>query len=135
MSKHRARLPKMTSGLLELQERLSAELGVRLSGIFKRYRGLAFCGRNDVLFAEHWTPDVAASGYDFEGYEIKGDEIFLHGVENSCGFVYRISIAFPVRLIDDPSQVEAYFAQQYATAKSRAALPAWTVATNAGSAV
>jgi hypothetical protein len=129
------KLSKKTSDLLELQERLSAELSVRLGEIFKRYRGLAFCGRNDILFAEHWTPEVAASGYDFEGYKIKGEEILLRGVENSCGFVYRISIAFPMRLIDHPGQIEAYFAQQYAEARSRASIPASPAGTNVPSTV
>ena len=46
--------------LLALQEATNAELGVRLAGIFQRYRKLAFIGRNDNLFTEHWTPEVAA---------------------------------------------------------------------------
>src|SRR5262245_19960101 len=95
-------LPKKTSTMLELQDKLSAELSGRLAEIFKSYRGLACLSRNDTLFSEHWTPELAASGYDFESYEIKGEEIALHGVEYACGFVYRISIAFPMNLIDDP---------------------------------
>jgi hypothetical protein len=56
---------------------------------------------------------MAAAGYDFEGFEIKGVNIVLHGVENACGFIYRISIALPLQLIDDASAIEAYFQQQY----------------------
>ena len=126
----RMKLPEKTSRLLELQEMLSAELSVRLGEIFKRYRGLAFLGRNDNLFAEHWTPELAASGYDFEGFEIKGDEMALHGVENACGFIYRISITFPIHLIDDPAKIEAYFTQQYAEARSRAELAVPSAGTN-----
>jgi hypothetical protein len=46
-----------------LQEATNAGLRLRLAGIFQRYRKLAFIGRNDNLFTEHWTPEVAA-GYD-----------------------------------------------------------------------
>ena len=66
----RMELPRTTSGLLALQEATNAELRVRLAGIFQRYRKLAFMGRNDNLFTEHWTPEVAAAGYDFDGFEI-----------------------------------------------------------------
>jgi hypothetical protein len=45
----------------------------------------------------------------FDGFEIKGATIVLHGVENACGFLYRINIAFPVNLIDDATAIEAYF--------------------------
>jgi hypothetical protein len=107
------RLPSTTSRLLDLQEATNAELRVRLGKIFKRYRGLAFIGRNDNLFTEHWTPEVAAAGYDFEGFEIKGANIVLHGVENACGFIYRINIALPLDLIDDVAAIEAYFQHQY----------------------
>src|SRR6478736_1639881 len=112
------KLPTTTSKLLALQEATNAELRVRLAGIFQRYRKLAFIGRNDNLFTEHWTPEVAAAGYAFDGFEIKGADIVLHGVENACGFIYRISIAFPLELIDDPSAIEAYFQQQYAGSKA-----------------
>jgi len=105
----RMQLPSTTSRLLALQEDIIAELRLRLGEIFQRYRGLAFAGRNDNLFTEHWTPEEAASGYDFDSYEIKGAEMVLHGVENACGFIYRISISFPLELVDSPAAIEAYF--------------------------
>jgi hypothetical protein len=108
------KLPSSTSKLLALQEATNTELSARLGEIFKRYRSLAFIGRNDSLFTEHWTPGQAAAGYDFEGYEIKGSEIILCGVENACGFIYRISVAFPLDLIDDTAAIEAYFQRQAA---------------------
>ncbi len=111
------KLPSTTSRLLALQEATNAKLRVRLTEIFQRYRGLAFAKRNDNLFTEHWTPEMAAAGYDFDGFEIKCAHIVLHGVENACGFIYRISIAFPLDLIDDASAIEAYFQQQYAESK------------------
>jgi hypothetical protein len=106
------KLPATTSKLLALQEATNAELRVRLNGIFQRYRKLAFIGRNDNLFTEHWTPEVAAAGYDFDGFEIKGTTIVLHGVENACGFIYRINIALPLALVDDANAIEAYFQRQ-----------------------
>src|SRR4051812_21463654 len=106
------KLPSTTSKLLALQEATNAELRVRLAGIFQRYRKLAFIGRNDNLFTEHWTPEVAAAGYDFDGFEIKGTNIVLHGVENACGFIYRINISLPLELIDDAKAIEAYFQRQ-----------------------
>ena len=112
------KLPSTTSRLLALQEATNAELRIRLSAIFQSYRSLAFVKRNDNLFTEHWTPELAAAGYDFEGFEIKGANIVLHGVENACGFIYRISIGFPLELIDDASAIDAYFQQQYAENKA-----------------
>ena len=112
------KLPSTTSRLLALQEATNAELRVRLNEIFQRYRSMAFVKRNDNLFTEHWTPEIAAAGYDFEGFEIKGANIVLHGVENACGFIYRISIGFPLELIDDASAIDAYFQQQYAESKA-----------------
>jgi hypothetical protein len=120
------KLPSTTSKLLDLQEATNAELRVRLGEIFQRYRGLAFVGRNDNLFTEHWTPEVAASGYDFEGFELKGANIVLHGVENACGFIYRISISLPLELIDDAAAIEAYFQRQFAERKAEAELAATT---------
>jgi hypothetical protein len=116
------KLPATTSKLLALQEAMNAELRVRLSGIFQRYRKLAFIGRNDNLFTEHWTPEVAAAGYDFDGFEIKGTTIVLHGVENACGFIYRINIALPLELIDDAVRIEAYFQRQVTERKAEAEL-------------
>ena len=111
-------LPSTTSELLALQEATNAALRVRLNEIFQRYRSLAFVKRNDNLFTEHWTPELAAAGYDFDGFEIRGANIVLHGIENACGFIYRISIGFPLELIDDASAIEAYFQQQYAESKA-----------------
>jgi hypothetical protein len=112
------KLPQTTSGLLALQEATNAELRLRLAGIFQRYRKLAFIGRNDNLFTEHWTPEVAAAGYVFDGFEIKDATIVLHGVENACGFIYRINIALPLDLIDDPAAIEAYFQKRVDEAKA-----------------
>lgn len=129
------KLPATTSKLLALQEATNAELRARLAGIFQRYRKLAFIGRIDNLFTEHWTPEVAAAGYDFDGFEIKGTNIVLHGIENACGFIYRINIALPLELIDDAKAIEAYFQRQMdenkaepelATATPRTAEPAET---------
>jgi hypothetical protein len=121
------KLPSTTSGLLALQEATNTELRVRLGEIFKRYRGLAFIGRSDNLFTEHWTPEVAAAGYDFEGFELNGANIVLHGAENACGFIYRISITFPLDLIDEAAAIEAYFQRQYAERKAESELAATTL--------
>jgi len=118
------KLPSTTSKLLALQVATNAELRARLGEIFKRHRSHAFLGRNDNLFTEHWTPELAAAGYDFEGFEIKAAEIVLHGVENACGFVYRISIAFPLELIDDDAAIDAFFERQHAERKSDLAFTA-----------
>jgi hypothetical protein len=112
------KLPATTSKLLALQEATNAELRLRLAGIFQRYRKLAFIGRNDNLFTEHWTPEVAAAGYDFDGFEIKDGNIVLHGVENACGFTYRINIALPMEIIDNAAAIEAYFQRQLAESKA-----------------
>jgi hypothetical protein len=112
------KLPSTTSKLLALQEATNAELRLRLAEIFQRYRKLAFIGRNDNLFTEHWTPEVAAAGYDFDGFEIKDGNIVLHGVENACGFIYRISINLPIEIIDNATAIEAYFQRQLSESKS-----------------
>ena len=95
---------------------------MRLNGIFQRYRKLAFIGRNDNLFTEHWTPEVAAAGYDFDGFEIKAGNIVLHGVENACGFIYRINITLPLEIIDDVVAIEAYFQRQVTERKAESEL-------------
>jgi hypothetical protein len=118
------KLPTSTSGLLALQEATNAELRLRLGEIFMRYRGLAFAGRSDNLFTEHWTPQVAAAGYELDGFEVKDGQMVLHGVEHSCGFIYRISIGFPLGLIDSPPAIEEYFEIQFAEARKGAAVPA-----------
>jgi len=120
------KLPATTSKLLALQEATNAELRLRLAGIFQRYRKLAFIGRNDNLFTEHWTPEVAAAGYDFDGFEIKDGNIVLHGVENACGFIYRINITLPMEIIDNAAAIEAYFQRQLAESKAE---PELTTAT------
>jgi hypothetical protein len=106
------KLPSPTSRLLALQEAMNVELNARLGEIFKRYRSVVFLGRHDNLFTEHWTPEVAAAGYDFEGYEIKSTDIVLRGVECACGFIYRISVSFPLEFIDDAAAIESYFHRQ-----------------------
>ena len=116
------KLPSTTSKLLALQEATNAELRLRLAGVFQRYRKLAFIGRNDNLFTEHWTPEVAAAGYDFDGFEIKGVNIVLHGVENACGFIYRINVTLPVEIIDNAAAIEAYFQRQLAESKAESEL-------------
>jgi hypothetical protein len=118
------KLPSTTSKLLALQEATNTELRMRLSGIFQRYRSLAFLGRNDNLFTEHWTPEVAATGYDFDGFEIKSGSIVLHGVENACGFIYRINISLPQDIIDDAAALEAYFQRLVAESQAESNLPA-----------
>jgi hypothetical protein len=115
-------LPQATSGLLALQQATNAELRARLAGIFQRYRKLAFIGRNDNLFTEHWTPEVAAAGYDFDGFEIKGANIVLHGIENACGFIYRINISLPLEIIDDAAAIGAYFQRPLAESKAESEL-------------
>jgi hypothetical protein len=123
------KLPSTTSKLLALQEATNAELRLRLAGIFQRYRKLAFIGRNDNLFTEHWTTEVAAAGYDFDGFEVKGANIVLHGVENACGFIYRINITLPLKIIDDAAAIEAYFQRQLADSKAESELTAATSGT------
>lgn len=118
------RLPTTTSKLLALQEATQAALHARLDEIFRQYRGMAFIGRDDKLFSEHWTPEQAAAGYVFDGFEIKEGNIVLRGSEDACGFVYRISISFPMELIDNASAIEAYFQRFYAENKANSELSA-----------
>ena len=125
------KLPSTTSKLLALQKATTAELRGRLNEVFQRYRWMAFIGRRDNLFTEHWTPEVAAAGYDFDGFEIKGASIILHGVENACGFVYHINIALPLELIDDPAAIEAYFQRRFA--ESNAEAEVWAAAPSGSS--
>jgi hypothetical protein len=74
------------------------------------------------LFTEHWTPEVAAAGYDFDGFEIKGGNIVLHGVENACGFIYRINVTLPMEIIDNAAAIEAYFQRQLSQSKAESEL-------------
>ena len=70
-----------------------------------------------------------AAGYDFDGFEIKGANIVLHGVENACGFIYRISISLPLEQIDDAAAIEAYFERQLAESKAESELTTATSGT------
>lgn len=112
-------LPSRTSKLLELQQAAEAELHARFHKIFKKHRRLAFVHRQDKLFTEHWTPEIAAAGYEFSGYETRSGHVVLHGMENSSGFTYRISISFPQDLADKPAAIDAYFKRQYAEARAK----------------
>jgi hypothetical protein len=116
------KLPTATSKLLALQDATNVELNVRLGEMFRRYRSTAFIGRNDRLFTEHWTPKQAAAGYDFERFELRETEILLHGVEHTGGFVYRISIAIPLAIIDHLAAIDDYFERLQAENKSKADL-------------
>jgi hypothetical protein len=118
------RLPTTTSRLLALQEATKAALHGRLEEIFKRHRGMAFIGRDDKLFSEHWTPEQAAAGYVFDGFESKEGNIVLRGAEHACGFTYRISISFPTELIDNANAIETYFQRMYAENKASSELSA-----------
>lgn len=108
-----------TSKLLALQKSAEAELHARFAQIFTNHRSIAFAHRDDQLFKEHWTPELAASGYQFAGFESRDEQIVLYGVEASCGFTYRISIAFPQDLVDRPGDINAFFERQYAEALAR----------------
>jgi len=105
-----------TSKLLDLQKSAETELNARFAEIFERYRYVAFVERHDQLFKEHWTPEIAASGYRFSRFEVRDGQIFLHGTEVACGFIYRISIAFPEDLVDMPEAIKSYFEKKCAEA-------------------
>jgi hypothetical protein len=108
------KLPEKTSKLLDLQSAAEAELNARFARIFRRHRGLAFVARHDMLFTEHWTPERAAAGYAYSGYEVHNGEVILYGTESTNGFHYRISISFPVELADKPGEIDAYLKRRYA---------------------
>jgi hypothetical protein len=116
------KLPTTTSKLIALQDATNVELNTRLGEIFRRYRSAAFGGRTDHLFTEHWTPKRAAAGYDFERFEIKGEDILLHGVECSTGFIYRISICIPLELVDDLGAMDEFFERLHAENRPNANL-------------
>lgn len=101
-----------TSELLALQKVTTDELHARFAEMFRRHRKLAFMHRHDEVFVEHWTPESAAAAYEFDSYELKGGHVVLSGVEYAAGFTYRISIAFPVELVDDPVAIDQYFTRQ-----------------------
>jgi len=113
-------LPSRTSKLLALQTATEAELNLRFGEIFVRHRGVAFAGRQDNLFAEHWTPESAAANYEFSGYEIQNDNVMLHGMEQNAGFVYRIAISFPLELADKASAIDRHFEEQAKHARETA---------------
>jgi len=110
-------LPAKTSDLLEFQEAARAELHIRFGDIFRKHRALAFAQRQDQLFNEHWTPEQAAAGYEFSGYEITNGQVVLHGVENAADFIYRISIMFPLNLVDEPTELSAHLKERYALSR------------------
>jgi len=111
------KLPGKTSRLLDLQKAAESELNGRFAEIFSRHRGLAFVHRHDLLFTEHWTPERAAAGYTFSGYEVRNSEVVLYGSENANGFHYRISVCFPLDLADKPSEIDAYLKRRYEEAR------------------
>lgn len=98
--------------LLEVHTAAKAELDSRFEEIFLRHRGVAFAGRKDHHFSERWTPDSAASKYEFSGYEIINSDVVLNGMEQNDGYVYHISISFPLALLEQPSAIDAHFEQQ-----------------------
>lgn len=108
-----------TSRLLETQESAETELNARFAEIFESYRYIAFIERNDQLFKEHWTPEIAASGYRFSRFELRDGQIVLHGIEVARGFTYRISIAFPQDLVDTPEAIRKFFEKKCAEATAR----------------
>ncbi len=98
--------------LLDVHSAAETALKARFEEIFLRHRGVAFAGRKDHHFNERWTPDTAASGYQFSGYEINNGDVVLHGLEQNAGYMYRISISFPLDLLDELSAIDAHFEQQ-----------------------
>lgn len=118
-------LPGKTSKLLALKNAAEAELNARFAKIFQAYRAVAFLERRDEFFREHWTPELAASRYQFSGFEISDKQVMLHGTEVACGFHYSISISFPSELLDQPGAIKSYFDQKCreAAAQPEAAPP------------
>ena len=112
-------LPGETSELLALKNAAEAELNARFADIFEAYRAIAFMERRDQFFREHWTPELAASTYRFSGFEINGKQVVLHGTEVAYGFHYKISISFPIELMDQPAAIKSYFEQKYAEAAAQ----------------
>jgi hypothetical protein len=109
--------------LLDVHTAAEAELKARFEEIFLRHRGVAFAGRRDHHFNERWTPDSAASGYQFSGYEINNGDVVLHGEEHNAGYLYRISISFPLGLLDQMSAIDAHFEQQSKCLRDSKELP------------
>jgi hypothetical protein len=111
--------------LLDVHTAAQTEINARFQEIFLRHRGMAFAGRKDQHFNELWTPDSAASKYEFAGYEINNGDVVLHGMEQSSGYVYRISISFPMELLDQPSAIDSHFEQQSRFLSARRETPAY----------
>ena len=104
--------PQKTSELLQLQQATDAELRKRCEVIFERNKAMAFAGRDDPFFSEMWTPESAATPYQFDRYEIKGDRVVLFGVWSSDCIVNTISMAFPSVLIDDDAAIAAFLCDE-----------------------
>jgi hypothetical protein len=100
--------PQKTSDLLQLQQATDTELRKRCAAIFERNKAMAFAGRDDQFFRELWTPESAATPYQLDRYEVKGDRIVLFGVWCSDCFINTISMAFPSALIDDDAAIAAF---------------------------
>jgi hypothetical protein len=109
--------------LLDVHTAAEVALKARFEEIFLRHRGVAFAGRRDHHFNERWTPDSAAAGYQFSEYEINNDEVVLHGLEQNAGYTYRISISFPLNLLDQLSAIDAHFEQQSKDLRDRREAP------------
>lgn len=106
--------------LLDVHTAAKTELNSRFEEIFLRHRGVAFAGRKDHHFSERWTPDSAASKYEFSGYEIINSDVVLNGMEQNDGYVYHISISFPLALLEQPAAIDAHFEQQSKLLRDRA---------------
>lgn len=113
------KLPGETSKLLALKNAAEAELNARFAEIFEAHRAIAFMERRDQFFREHWTPELAASSYQFSGFEITATHVVLHGTDVAYGFHYSISISFPGELVDQPAAIKSYFDQKYAEAAAQ----------------
>jgi hypothetical protein len=103
---------KKTSELIKLQQLTDTELRHRCATIFENHKAMAFAGRDDQLFTEKWTPDTAAEPYQFDRYEIKGDQVALYGIWSAGCFINTISISFPARLIDSDVAIAQFLRQQ-----------------------
>ena len=84
----------------------------RFAVIFESHKAMAFAGRDDQFFIEHWTPYTAARPYHFDRYEINGDQITLYGIYSANCFINTISISFPARLVDDDAAITEFLRQQ-----------------------
>jgi hypothetical protein len=110
---------KRTSELINLQQQTDGELRHRCAAIFESYKALAFAGRDDMLFVEKWTPSSAADPYQFDRYEIKGNQITLYGIWPADCFINTISISFPTSLIDNDEAIGEFLREQSARNKAK----------------